>query len=168
MKKLIVSILFVWCLISAAAQAQTCKDSITANTPDSQFSVKADEVTDSQTGLIWQKCSLGQSGSDCDSGSNQIYTWSEALQAAETQSQLTGLPWRLPNLNELRSIVEEKCYNPAINLTIFPNTNPSNYWSASPYADFSDFAWYVYFGNGSSDYSTKGFSKYVRLVRSGQ
>jgi len=168
MKKLRLLELFVLCFITTAVQSQTCQDSITANTPSSQFSVNGIEVTDSQTGLIWQKCSLGQSGSNCESGSIQSYTWSQALQAAQEQSQQTGLPWRLPNVNELRSIVEEKCVGPAINLSIFPNTPSSHYWSASPHAYYSNHAWYVAFYSGYSNGNDKDYSLYVRLVRSGQ
>ena len=159
-----IKILIIACCILMAqiAAAQTCKDTITASTPDSRFVINGDEVTDTQTGLIWQRCTLGLSGNDCTDGSANTYTWQEALQAAVS-------PWRLPSIRELRSIVEEKCYDPAINLTIFPNTLSSYYWSASPYADSSDYAWYVHFNNGYSHYGTKGYGYLsVRLVRGGQ
>ncbi|MCP4287360.1 MAG: DUF1566 domain-containing protein, partial [Gammaproteobacteria bacterium] len=129
---------------------------------NSRFVVNGDEVTDTETGLIWQHCSLGQTGSDCSGGSANTYNWQQALQAASA-------PWRLPNINELESIVEDKCFDPAINPTIFPNTVSSNYWSASPNANYSNNAWYVYFRNGGSYYGySKSDIKYVRRVRSGQ
>ncbi len=116
------------------ASAQTCRDNIAATTPDARFSVNGDEVTDTATGLIWQRCSLGQTGTACDGGSAAGYTWQQALQTAENVRLSTGNPWRLPNVKELRSIVEAKCYSPAINLQVFPNTKTSHYWSGSPNA----------------------------------
>ena len=154
-------------LISMPLIAQTCKISITASTPDSRFVVNGQEVIDTVTGLVWQKCSLGQSDSTC-SGTAQTYTWAAALQTAETQSQQTGQNWRLPDLKELRSIVEEKCNDPAINSSIFPNTIPLEYWSASPYPNYIYGAWNVDFGSGGSIETIKEFIKYVRLVRTGQ
>jgi hypothetical protein len=149
---------------------QVCKDSITASTHDSNFIVNGGEVTDTTTGLIWQKCSLGQFGSNCEPSSPYFYTkWTNALLAAQAHSQQTGLPWRLPNVRELRSIVEERCYQPAINLSIFPNTPSWGYWTASPSATRdSDWAWGVRFDNGESSQSSSYSGRYVRLVRSGQ
>jgi len=166
MKKLIVSVLFVLCNISITLQAQTCNDNITANTPDSRFSINGDEVTDTQTGLIWQRCPLGQTGNECESGSAQRYSWSEALQAAQTKSKETGLSWRLPNIKELQSIVEKQCSTPAINLTIFPNVNGlAFYWSASPYVHLPWSAWTIYFNYGRSSNENKATGFYARLVR---
>ena len=120
-----------------------------------------DEVMDTETGLVWQRCTLGKTGSYCSGGSANAYDWQQALQAASA-------PWRLPNINELRSIVEEKCYKPAINLSIFPETVSSSYWSASPHADYLDHAWTIYFSRGYSDANEKSENKHVRLVRGGQ
>lgn len=159
---------------SQVAVSQTCNDSIVASTPDSHFSVNGQEVTDKETGLIWQKCLLGQTGNDCSTGSSLQFNWSAALRAAEIEAQQTGKVWRLPNIKELRSIVEEKCIDPAINLTIFPNTISNAFWSASPVANYSNDsnysidAWGLGFGNGSSYLDHKSTSLYVRLVRKGQ
>ncbi len=150
-------------LLAQMATAQTCRDTISASTPNNRFVVNGDEVEDTETGLIWQRCSLGQAGNDCTGYANDSYTWQGALQAGGSAP-----PWRVPNINELRSIVEEKCYGPAINLTVFPNTVSSHYWSASPSASNSDYAWSVHLGGGCSYDSNKSGLKHVRLVRGGQ
>jgi hypothetical protein len=56
---------------------------------------------------------------------------------------------------------------PTINQQAFPNT-AWGYWSGSPDADNSVYAWYVYFyyGNSFNDYRVNGYA--VRLVRGGQ
>lgn len=153
--------LFILLLASETAYTQTCDTStLEAATPDSRFEVLGNEVYDLQTGLSWQRCSVGQSwdGSGC-SGSPITYIWSDALSLATDG-------WRLPNIKELMSIVELACAFPAINLTVFPDTPRKGYWSSSPYASHSSFAWNVHLNMGGNYPANKsGSSMYVRLVR---
>jgi hypothetical protein len=158
-------------LLSVPATAQTCNKRITPSTPDTRFSVSGDEVTDLQTGLIWQRCSVGQrwDGTTC-SGDTTRHNWSEALAMAAGD-------WRLPNIKELMSIVETACVNPAVNLTVFPfpATASFKYWSSSPVDYGNSFAWGVgfygsgvgFYGSGAGMYN-KDSDKYVRLVLGGQ
>jgi len=157
-------------LFVTSPQAQIINEYIPDDTPDSRYTLHNDgTVTDSWTGLMWQRCSLGQTwdGSTC-TGSASTYTWQEALQQGNSNSFAGYSDWRLPNRKELRSIVAYDRYNPAINTTVFPNTPSSSYWSSSPYAGSSYYAWLVYF-YGGYDY---GYYRYgnccVRLVRGGQ
>lgn len=88
--------------------------------------------------------------------------------------------WRLPNREELRSLVDNSkgvdhfAVNPTIDTDYFPNTVNNNYWSSSPLAnpdsDDSDYAWHVSFWNGSVENISYGSNKnkFVRLVRGGQ
>ncbi|EKK9985905.1 DUF1566 domain-containing protein [Vibrio vulnificus] len=155
---------------SSLCAAGNDNTAITATTPNTDFSDNGDgTVTHHTTGIIWQRCSLGQSwdGTDC-TGEATTYTWEEALLAA-AQSTLGGFSdWHLPNKNELASIVEYRCYAPAINGQAFPNTPSNFYWSSSPYAYYSDSAWLVYFYDGSVSNSVKHSNYHVRLVRAGK
>ncbi len=148
------------------SHAQTCNANITRSAPDSRYELLNNntEVKDSKTGLIWQRCSLGQtwSGSSC-TGTASTYNWTNALQTAANM----GNGWRLPNIKELASLVEEACYNPSINETYFPNTISSYYWASSPVANSSHYAWVVYFYDGGDNYFNDG-DHYVRLVRASQ
>jgi len=154
--------------------AQTCNGSITASAPDSHYTDNGDgTVTDSQTGLMWRQCSEGQGTvlTECDTGSAATYTWQGALQRAQTVNGV-GFgghnDWRLPNRNELVSLIESRCISPAINETVFPNTGVLGYWSASPNASSSDGAWNVVFYSGRVSSLDKNNALYVRLVRGGQ
>lgn len=152
--------------------AQTCKyASIRATAPASRFSDNLDgTVTDKASGLQWKRCAEGQtwSGGTC-TGSPTTHFWQQALQLADTASYAGHSDWRLPNIKELSSIVERACYSPAIDQAVFPAAPTSYFWSASPYAYGSDYAWYVYFYNGYNGYSYKGYYyPHVRLVRGGQ
>ncbi len=151
------------------AADQTCKSEIPASTPTSRFSDHGDgTVTDTQTELMWAKCAEGLRDSACSTGSASTHNWKAALVLADS-SELAGYDdWRLPNLNELDSIVERQCYSPAINLSVFPNTPASLFWSASPNANNSNLAWVVNFSHGNSSSSYRSNDLQVRLVRSGQ
>jgi len=161
--------------------AQTCQTtSIQATTPSNQFKDNGNgTITDTKTGLMWKKCSEGQTGNNCK-GVAQSYSWQNALTQAQTVNQTVFASykdWRVPNIKELTSIVEEQCIDPAINMAIFPNTpnntdisrNTSNnwFWSSSPYAYDSKGAWIVHFIDGTPLPFGKNEYGYVRLVRGG-
>jgi len=163
--------------------AQTCKASITASTPTSQFQINNNgTVFDYKTQLMWKRCSEGQSWDSVNStctGSATQYTWQNALKQAKTVNNGGGFAtytnWRVPNKKELASIVEVKCFYPAINTTLFPTTSPLVYWSASPFSSkiayysnrFGNTSWAVNFNLGLSNIYNKSFLEQVRLVRGG-
>lgn len=160
---------------SASVYSQTCFEDEPKSTPDAHFDVSDDgeEVTHRKTGLIWQRCSVGQkwNGSSCAESAG-TYNWGAAL-------TLTGSMWRLPNIKELTSIVETACSDPAVNKNIFPGTPAEEtplyylkadtlYWTSSPSANSFAAAWQVNFSAGTSSEYPKGIERYVRLVRGGQ
>ena len=153
----------------APAMAQTCLNDIPASAPDSRYTDNGDgTVTDKTTGLIWKQCAEGRSGADCLTGSATGFTWQQALQHAETAVFAGSSAWRLPNIKELASLVEQRCYLPAINSRFFPNTPSNWFWSSSPCAYDSHDAWNVGFTYGDDGDDDKGDANYVRLVRGGQ
>jgi hypothetical protein len=138
-------------------------------------------VTDNNTGLVWQKCSVGQNNDATCSGTATTYNWYQAtgtLDAtynATTQNicgslALAGGGWRLPSKKELVSSVDYSIPSPGptIQKNWFPNTVASFYWSSTANAYNPDYAWYVYFNDGNVKYSSKYNNYYVRCVRGGQ
>lgn len=178
MKPLILTLLLLSLTYSGLSAAQTCNPNIIADAPDSRyyFSPFGTLVFDKKTKqslsisrLTWMRCALGQSwtGSTC-TGSPRTYTWKNALLRAESTVFAGFTDWRLPNRKELDSLVEHRCYSPAINLTAFPNAPSVTFWSSSPNANYSGYAWIVDFDSGD-DYNGPGNGPYaVRLVRGGQ
>ncbi len=163
--------LVILCVLQLAgvAQAVTCVGNIPAGNPDVIYTDHGNgTVTDSRTGLMWKKCSEGQTGHDCSGNSVTTFTWAEALVHAEAHTFAGHDDWRLPNIRELDSLVEECRFTPAINDAHFPNTPSSYFWSGSPYANFSSYTRVVYFFNGNSGGSNREDSLHVRLVRGGQ
>ena len=75
--------------------------------------------------------------------------------------------WRLPTIQELLSLVDYTRHDPAIDITQFPDTKPTWYWSSSPGASApADYAWLVDFDDGHSDGGHRGHPAFVRAVRS--
>ena len=113
-------------------------------------------VTSTDTGLMWQKATaLGTP------------TWQQALSYCENLTLAGYNDWRLPNRNELQSLVDYTRYDPAINTDYFPDT-ASNYWSSTTYAGYPGGAWGVPFGLGYIYDYYKSDYDYVRAVRGGQ
>ena len=168
----------VFCVIAllvstTAAMAQVCKtESIERSTLPEQFLDNGDgTITDASTGLMWMRCSLGQTYTEgrC-SGSARSFSWSGGLTAANSLNSAGGhagyANWRVPNIKELSSIVEYQCHSPAIDLAIFPDTPAETYWSSTP-VDTStgrQAARSIHFVYGSDLSPTIG-SRLVRLVR---
>ncbi len=158
------------------ANAQTCRTNIVATTPTIDFTVHNDgTVTHKATGLMWKVCSEGQTWNSSDgscTGEATTHNWQQALQRPQSLNAGGGYAshtdWRLPNLKELKSIVELSCDSPAINETIFNSTPSAEYWSSSPIADLSNYAWGVLFYNGQDYGDERDDDVHVRLVRSGQ
>lgn len=124
-------------------------------------------VKDNATGLVWQKCSQGQGATDC-SGTATTATWTNAITYC---SGLNNLPassprtWRLPHVNELKTIVDTtKASGATIDTTAFPATAAFDYWSSTTYAPSTTTAWGVGFGVGVVYGSDKTSSYYVRCV----
>lgn len=126
-------------------------------------------VVDTATGLMWKRCAQGYelNGSACleESTKNAVYEWREALELTVNYSFGSYSDWRLPNANELASIVEFSCFDPAINHDVFPNTPAKVFWSNTPNRSNTIFAWGVDFKQGESKTPYRVDSHNIRLVR---
>lgn len=165
---------FIFLLLSPlfprpAEAEQVCKDSIIPTSPYANFAIHNDgTATDNTTGLMWTTCSIGQKwDKKTCSGSAELFSWAQALKAAAGYEYAGYTDWRMPNKNELESIVESRCFTPAINLRVFPATPSAFFWSSTPYAAVSDGVWSVDFGYGNVNASVKSGSNHIRLVRDG-
>lgn len=123
-------------LMISSVNAQVCKpDSIISSHLEGQYLDNKDgTITDIVNGLVWEKCTLGQTvvNGECEGQPTAFSTWSDALKASSENSLLQGKEYRLPNIKELGSLVERSCFDPAINLSVFPSTPSAVYWSNTP------------------------------------
>lgn len=136
-------------------------------------------VTDAETGLMWQRCSVGQSwtGSTCSGEANRIPGVNLEKRAWAAFAGYSD--WHLPQELDLSTLVycssgkpktwryvylnwhpcEGKYQHPTIDEEVFPNTPSNRFWAAN--FDFVHFA----LGRNGFTYPGSG-SGYVRLVRS--
>jgi hypothetical protein len=114
--------------------------SVTSGTPQTRYGVdaNADTVTDTRTGLVWERTPPG-TGSD----------WSDArLRCQQKQGA-----FRLPTIQELMTLVDPTAFNPAVDASAFPNTSTAGpFWSSTEYAEnpnlSSPGAWVLYGTDG--------------------
>jgi hypothetical protein len=125
-------------MCGSALAAQQC-DSTTypLSTPTERFTDNGDgTVTDTQSGKMWMRCALGQrwTGTHC-SGKPTPFTWKAAQEAATALDAAGGFAkhadWRMPQIPELAMIVERQCADPRVNLTLFPDTPATYFWTAT-------------------------------------
>lgn len=105
--------------------------------PAPRFRLAGDGVIDDLTGLVWQRCA--------DLAAGPV-GWSEALAAV---AALNRGAWRLPNINELESLVDTDAHSPAL-----PPGHPfagvhDVYWSSTTSLYEPDWAWALYLGKGA-------------------
>ena len=131
-----------------------------------RYTVAGDEVTDTQTGLVWQRCTHGQTwnGSSCSGAANEL-TFAQALaKSAELKAQ----GWRLPSIKELFSLVTYGPGNTQLDPLVFPQTFTGQldfYLSSTPSITSAANAWVVNFGLLIASESKWSSSLYVRYVR---
>jgi hypothetical protein len=160
-------------LFTAAVQAdQTCRSNLEESTPTSRF-VFSDNgtVTDTETEITWMRCAMGQKwdGKTC-TGKAHEYSWQEAKDAiSELNSNTFGEPgsWRLPLVPELASIVERKCFEPRVNLTVFPATPSKAFWTGMEKKGSLEQAYAIDFGRGKVTPSKKTYAGPIRLMHDG-
>lgn len=114
-------------------------------------------VTDQQTKLMWMQSAL-----------EDTFTFEAAQQAVKNLNAQQGfaghMDWRMPNQDELLSLVVEGNY-PSTCKEAFPDTPAGWFWTSSPYIENSFCAWTIYFGYGGVYVSDQYYFNHVRLVR---
>src|SRR6266568_5586638 len=143
-------------------------------------------ITDTLTGLIWLQnanCTEILGGVDKSSGHlswADALTWSNNLASGSCglNDGSTVGDWRLPNIEELESLVDLQQYNPALPAGHpFGNVHTGGYWSSSTSAGIAADAWTLLIDDGFAAYNSKtsnydssyGYTYgYVWPVRGGQ
>lgn len=122
-------------------------------------------VVDGVSGLTWQGCPAGRSDSDCGGGSASTKNWNDALAYCQDLTWGGSSDWTLPNIIELRSIVDNR--RTAGN-AIFPDYFPgapsgASFWSSTTHKSGNGCR--LNAGSGALSYSGKAEEQFVRCVR---
>ena len=162
-------------------------------------------ITDNTTGLMWEKKEdFDNSAVDCISAAvcpnphdaDNRYSWTASPPSFDGRvvsvflTQLNTAPcfaghcdWRLPNINELLSLVDYDAGGPATFVSFHNGggctsacsletpscscTTPSSYWSSTTSHGAITSAWDVYFDDGQAGVFDKANAAYARAVRGG-
>ena len=109
---------------------------------------------DERNGLMWAAVDV----------SEKRMTHAEAEKTVANFKAAGFDDWRLPTIDELETLRDRTRCNPAADPEL--GLKSEWYWSSTPLASSSDFAWGVGFGYGYSDYHYRNGAGFVRAVRS--
>ena len=124
------------------------------------FVRSGEHVTDTITGLMWQDDAQ-------TAGATNIFYWADAITQCEALSLDGFNDWRLPNINEIYSIVDQS-RSGSIS-SVFVNAEPFKYWSSTTDANDTTAARLVDFSIGNDFGEDKALLRqFVRCVRAGE
>jgi len=136
------------------------------------IAMENDVVLDKRTGLMWMRHTPD---SDIGPGNNGRLYWKDGANDEHifkfcheaNKNSLGGFcDWRVPNYQELSSIVDLGADNPCINTTVFPATASYYYWVSDTVPGTPSSALLIVFTTGIIyDKGKNAFQGYVRLVR---
>lgn len=166
------AITVLWLLLSLlctplSTQAQTCQDTILATASSVHFIPhNTDNLVDKRTNLIWSRCSIGQHWSNGNClGTAQQLTYVAAKDEVRNKILKEKQQWRIPTVAELSLLVELRCFNPAIDLQLFPNTPSQSYWTTTRFVNKLKHHWLIQFRFGANHVDKDINLAYLRLVR---
>ncbi|MBF0337970.1 MAG: DUF1566 domain-containing protein [Nitrospirae bacterium] len=129
-------------------------------------------VTDTLTGLVWSKDGVAPKVGSCMGG---LKNWQGALDyvaCLNTNKYLGYSDWRLPNVNELESLINAGQVDTSVwlNKQGFTNVQSNYYWSSTTCARAGNTsaAWGVRMDSGSVGADLKSSYHYVWPIRSGE
>lgn len=121
--------------------------------PAPRFHTQDETVIDRLTGLVWRRAA--------SLAPEEGVTWQEALAAvARLNLEDGGASWRLPNINELESLVDCAAANPAL-LLDYPFAQVRDvYWSSTTSLYEPDWAWALYLDKGAVGVGQKSQARF--------
>lgn len=136
-------------------------------------------VMDKQTGLVWELKTNDDSVHNQEkdyrwggvgaekTGTGFFDDWNPLLEQTKKEKLCGFKDWRVPTIDELKSLVINNQQGLTIDTHYFFDTKDSPYWSSSAYANYPEHAQTVHFGNGNSYYYNgyRGNRLPLRLVR---
>lgn len=104
------------------------------------YTVDGALARDLRNGLVWDRCSLGQTLSN--QGDEGLSCVGEAIQMSWDQAQrevkarnaagyLGHNDWRLPNTKEIFTQLERRCAQPFVDMRVFPVTDVEPHWTST-------------------------------------
>ncbi len=175
--------LWIALAVSPVVQA-ACRTDIPPSAPSTRFTSNKDgTVLDKKTGLTWKVCHEGETWvaattttPESCTGTPTAFDWKSALSYINTDVNVAGSPantggWRMPNIKELSSILERRCYGPMLDPDTFPKSSGFGsewrFWTSTPWNGYTPSngngspanVWYVDIYNGRTSTIANTFSQ---------
>lgn len=123
-------------------------------------------ISDESTGLMWVRDPKA-------AGLEKRYPWSQAIYRCEKLEYAGHKDWRLPNCNEILSIVDYSRFDPCIDTAFFEvgyvegqsTKEEKVYWSSTTHAGNKNWAWALGSKAGFVDHGDKAIPLFIRPVR---
>ncbi|GAI82555.1 unnamed protein product, partial [marine sediment metagenome] len=106
-------------------------------------------------------------GSKAGCNNGNVILWEAAIDYANGLNFAGFTDWRVPNINELLSIVDYGSSDPAIYGARFTHTRSDFYHSSTTNVDMTTTIWVVDFDYGGNWLRAKASTSYLRCVRGG-
>ncbi len=147
--------------LQTASAFAACDTSKPNQKPTSGYVLKGATAFDKATNLTWQRCSVGQTwdGKGC-AGAVKGVPWLDGQALAENG-------WRIPTIDELKTLVSPTCAKPAINEDVFPGIDKDSYYYWSMTEPRENSVSYLDFATGSVSADAPAEPYSVRFVRTG-
>jgi len=140
--------------------------------PDPRFTGQGQTITDNLTGLIWTRDANAPGPDACVTGVPKNWQGAITHITCLNNSSFLGFnDWRLPNIRELKSLVNYGQAAPSAWLELvsgFADVQEGNYWSSSSFALSLKNAWSVGFWVGGVEVKDKSDNLYIWPVRAGR
>lgn len=131
-------------------------------------SESASVIYDRNTGLYWEVKSEDEHSENYGKHTYRFTEASNDYMNRLNQASYGGFhDWRLPNVDELRSIMDYDRTDLAIDPSYFGYCQVGDYWTKNSFVPHDAMAWVIYSGFGSAIVKSKVTKHYVMAVRGG-
>lgn len=150
--------------VAVAAATDRPRVEVPAANRKLQVSSRGLDVIDGAAGLIWARCPEGMSGrGDGCGGQAAAFGFAAAQARAQAVAKASGLPWRLPESDELRDLAEQLQSDGSDAHRVFEGVPAGHFWTAHRTDDQYVYAVDLRRGSKDTRYHTSGH--HVLLVR---
>ena len=131
-------------------KAPKCGDFFSVQQTDGRYQRMSNGlVQDPLSGLTWYRCGAGQTWLNGECQGQPIRLPFEDAQTWAANVTLAGFDdWRVPETDDMTTLVEADCKSPSINTRIFSGIEPEVYWSSESNFWMRPMAWSFFFYRG--------------------
>ena len=127
-------------MIACSQDRQDASLAMGVSWPTPRFTAEESGVLDNLTGLVWYNPAMHE---------RKTLSWQEALASVRDLAEQTNLPWRMPNINELESLVDASTHSPALVSGHPFGAVQESYWSSTTSYFETDWAYVLYLIKGA-------------------